>query len=111
MIAGTHPGQAQEPSQSPNTLYDHTLAFAWSGESLAVEDVRLKRDRAEMAFTGAFYFSTPVNGRVTGAVFHGQGTFLAPVPPSASEQDNVRRLFEGRHRRIQLRDRSNRVYG
>jgi hypothetical protein len=88
------PGHAQEPSQSPNTLYDQALAFALSGEGLAVEDVRLTRDRAEIAFTGTFYFSTPVSGRVTGAVFQGQGTFLASVPPGAFEQDNVRRLLK-----------------
>ena len=53
----------------------------------------LKRDRAEMTFDGTFYFPSPVEGRVTGAVFIGQGKFRAEPPPSEFEKENVRRMI------------------
>ncbi|MBC7931649.1 MAG: hypothetical protein H7Z38_13900, partial [Rubrivivax sp.] len=53
----------------------------------------LKRDRAEMSFDGTFYFATRVEGRVTCAVFIGEGKFRAEVPPSDFEKENVRRLL------------------
>ena len=46
-----------------------------------------------MTFTGTFYFATPVDGHVTGAVFAGDGKFSAQVPPSDFEQENVKRLL------------------
>lgn len=54
-----------------------------------MEELKLKRDRAEMEFTGNFYFAAPINSRVTGAVFIGEGTFHAPPPPIAFEHENL----------------------
>jgi hypothetical protein len=75
------------------TVYDQIKAFALSGESADVTNLALTRDRVEMTFTGTFYFTAPVEGRVTGAVFVGQGTLKAELPPSDFEKDNVRRLL------------------
>ena len=54
----------------------------------------LKVDRVTMTLTGTIYFSAPVNGKHTGAVFIGTGKFLAPVPDSGFEKANVRRLLK-----------------
>lgn len=89
------PTFAQVPSAatSGTALYRSIRAFDLAGGSVRVENLALKRDRAEMTFNGTFYFAAPVNGHVTGAVFLGQGTFRAEVPPSRFEWDNVRRLI------------------
>jgi hypothetical protein len=53
----------------------------------------LQRDRGTMTFNGTFYFSQPIGGRVTGAVFVGQGTFRAEIPPSDFETAHVKRML------------------
>jgi len=80
---------AQQPAKLENRpLYEALNKFEMQG-AVKVNNLKLKRDRAEMVFTGDFYFATPVNGRVTGAVFIGQGTFHAPSPPIKFEEDNL----------------------
>ena len=85
-------GQETDSAKSKE-LYSQIRAFSLTGGSAKAEALVLKRDRAEMFFDGTFYFSSPVGGRVTGAVFIGQGKFRAEVPPSGFEKDNVRRLL------------------
>jgi len=74
-------------------LYNQLKAFSLTGGSAKAEALILKRDRAEITFDGTFYFGPPVDGRVTGAVFIGQGRFRAEVPPGGFEKENVRRLL------------------
>lgn len=88
------PLPSQQPADSQRALYDQIRTFDLGGSSFKVENLVIKRDRVVMTFTGAFYFSAPAAGRVTGAVFRGQGAFQAPVPPSAFEEDNVRRMLK-----------------
>lgn len=64
-----------------------TKAAQLNGETINV-------DRATITMTGTIYFSDPVNGKHTGAVFIGTGNFSAPVPDSAFEKANVRRLLK-----------------
>jgi hypothetical protein len=85
---------SQEATSEPVSLYNQIRSFALTGGQADVSNLTLKRDRAEMTFTGTFYFTAPVSGRVTGAVFVGQGNFHAGVPPSDFEKDNVRRLLK-----------------
>jgi hypothetical protein len=73
-------------------VYDQVKAFQLGGAAEA-RGVTLKRDRAVMTFDGTFYFAAPVEGRVTGAVFVGEGTLRAEVPPGDFEKDNVKRLL------------------
>lgn len=89
------PASAQDrPAPSPQmAAYRALRAFPLSGAATRVEKLVIKRDRGEMTFTGTFYLAAPVGGRVTGAVFIGQGLFRAEVPPSRFEQDNVKRLL------------------
>lgn len=46
-----------------------------------------------ITLTGTLYFTPPVEGEVSGAVFIGQGLFSAELPPSEFEKDNARRLL------------------
>ncbi|HLG17990.1 MAG TPA: M1 family aminopeptidase [Blastocatellia bacterium] len=84
----------QDLSAKGKQLYDQIKAFSLTGGSASVEALVLKRDRAEMTFDGTFFFAAPVEGRVTGAVFIGQGRFRAEVPPSDFEKENVRRMLK-----------------
>jgi hypothetical protein len=59
-------------------LYDALKAFELQSKA-TVSNLKLKRDLGEITFTGDIYFSAPVNGRVTGAIFIGQGTFRTEV--------------------------------
>ncbi len=84
---------AQQTTQIENRqLYEALKEFRLQGTA-KVENLKLKRDRVEMEFTGDFYFAAPINGRVTGAVFIGEGTFHAPPPPIAFEHENLVRLL------------------
>src|SRR5262245_45601569 len=83
-------GQA---SDARTATYNQIKAFSLGGGSADVTNLVLKRDRVEMNFTGTFYFATPVEGKITGAVFIGTGTMKAEVPPVDFERDNVKRLL------------------
>ncbi|HLM00325.1 MAG TPA: hypothetical protein VK400_04660, partial [Pyrinomonadaceae bacterium] len=93
-----HNGYAQKTDgadvpRGGKETYNQIKAFALAGGSAEVSGLVLKRDRAVMTFTGAFYFAAPVGGKVTGAVFIGQGTFRAEAPPSEFEKNNMKRLL------------------
>ena len=74
-------------------VYDQIRNLTLSGGSADVSGLTLKRDRVEMTFTGTFYFTAPVGGRVTGAVFVGDGRITAEVPASEFERENLRRMI------------------
>jgi hypothetical protein len=84
---------AQTPPLAGKELYDQIKAFSLGGGQSVVKGLTLRRDRSVMVFDGTFYFATPINGYVTGAVFIGNGKFSAEVPASEFELDNVRRLL------------------
>jgi len=81
------------PSTKGKELYDQIKAFSLTGGTATVNNLKLDRDRVQMTFTGTFYFAAPVNGRVTGAVFVGEGQFSGAVPPFDFEKENVKRLL------------------
>lgn len=86
--------RAQEnPSSKSKEMYDKIKAVSLTGGSAQAKGLILRRDRAVMTFDGTFYFASPVEGHVTCAVFIGQGSFHADVPPSDFERDNVKRLL------------------
>ncbi len=83
----------QSGSMEGRPLYDALKKFELRGK-VSVSDLMLKRDRAEMVFTGDFYFAAPINGRITGAVFIGNGIFTAAPPAEVPfEQENLMRLL------------------
>jgi len=81
------------PAQSvgDQEFYDALKKFELRGK-VSVSNLTLKRDRAEMNFTGDFYLAAPINGKVSGAVFIGSGTFKASAPPIAHEREIIRRF-------------------
>ena len=85
---------AQAPAPASLEVYHALQRFDLSGGSVAVKGLELKRDRVSMLSYGKFYFEAPVAGRVRGAVFVGQGTIRAEVPPLDSERDYVRRMLK-----------------
>ncbi len=83
----------QSSATSGKEVYDQIKSFSLGGGSAAVNNLVFTRDRVRMTFTGNFYFATPVEGHVTGAVFIGEGKFSAAAPPSDFEKANVKRLL------------------
>jgi len=81
------------PAENGKAAYEQIKAFTLNGGSVSVNALTFTRDRAQMTFSGTFFFSAPVNGRVTGAVFVGDGKFAAETPPSDFEKDNLKRLL------------------
>jgi hypothetical protein len=81
------------PAQEGKSLYKQIQAFTLSGAKTDVQSLSLKRDRVEMSFTGTFYFTPPIDGKVYGAVFIGQGTFKADAPATDFERANLKRLI------------------
>ena len=83
-----------EPQQAGGkALYDQVKAFGLTGGTTTVEQLVLTRDRVSMTLSGTLYFAAPVNGKVTGAVFMGEGAMRAEAPPSSFERDNLKRML------------------
>jgi hypothetical protein len=79
---------AQRPANS-NAYYQNLRALLPGGEVIAVNNFELHRDAATLTFTrGDFAFYGEVKGKVTGAVFRGQG-HLHIKPPVAAERHNL----------------------
>jgi hypothetical protein len=67
----------------------------FSGEYASVSNLVLKRDAATFTFkSGEIYFLRPVEGRVTGGVFVGEGE-LALTPPTEIERQSLAIFADG----------------
>ena len=80
-------GAADQAAAGANSdpTYRQLRDLSLGGDAIAVSNLTLKRDAGTFKFDqGTFVFSTPVNGKVTGAVFTGDGQFIL-TPPIASE--------------------------
>src|SRR5207245_9406993 len=83
-------GLAKAPNSDP--MYQQLRNIGLSGETASANNLVLKRDAGEFTFkTGVFQFLAPVNGKVTGAVFVGTGSF-SMVPPLWSEKRSLSSL-------------------
>ena len=79
------------PPHAPNSnvYYQQLRHLQPSGAMLSVANWTLKRDAAIFTFhSGGFSFYTAVNGKITGAVFHGDGS-LHLVPPTPEEKRSI----------------------
>ena len=85
--------QGRSLSEESLSTYNQIKLFSLTGGKAEVSNLVLKRDRVEMTFSGTFYFTAPVEGKITGAVFIGQGKFRSEVPPNEFEKNNVKRLL------------------
>ncbi len=82
-------GEVIPEKANSHPLYKQLRSIDLSGESSVVSDFTLERDCASILFkSGRFHFLTPVEGRVTGAVFLGEGVFRI-APWKASEQTQL----------------------
>src|SRR5271166_4864978 len=78
-------GYAQNASPAPNSdpTYQALRTLTLSGEAVTVSNFELKRDAGTFHLhSGTVCFVTPVQGKVTGAVFVGDGTLVITPPPS-----------------------------
>jgi hypothetical protein len=79
---------AQSPAPGPNSdpTYQSLRNLTLSGESVSVSNVELKRAAGTFHLrSGSVCFVAAVNGKVTGAVFTGDGNFIL-VPPESERR-------------------------
>jgi hypothetical protein len=82
------PLQAQHPGNT-NPFYQQLRGLLPGGEVVVANNLELHRDAATFTFRrGDFAFYGEVNGKVTGAVFKGEG-HLHITPPTAEERHNL----------------------
>jgi Peptidase family M1 domain len=76
----------QAPAPNSDPVYQQLRTVSLSGEAIQVSDFELKRDAGTFHLhSGTVCFVAPVQGKITGAVFVGEGTFiLSPPQPSES---------------------------
>jgi len=79
---------AQRPPNA-NPAYQQLRGLLPGGETIAVKDLEIRRGAATFTFhQGSFAFYGQVNGKVTGAVFRGDG-HVHVAPPSTQERHNL----------------------
>ena len=82
------PSHAQHPGNT-NPFYQRLRGLLPGDEVISVNNLVLHRDAATLTFrSGEFAFYGEVNGKVTGAVFKGDG-HLHMTPPTAEERHNL----------------------
>ena len=87
------PARAQNTAPGPNSdpTYQSLRNLTLASESISVNNLELKRDAGTFHLhSGVVCFVAPVAGRVTGAVFIGDGNFV--LNPPASEQAMLKLL-------------------
>ena len=74
---------ADNPPAAPNSdpSYQQLRNLTLSGEAVSVSNLVLKRDAGRFHLrSGTVCFVAPVQGKVTGAVFTGDGNFVLDAP-------------------------------
>jgi hypothetical protein len=82
------------PSPNSHPLYVELRNLTPAAEAVQVKDFVLQKDAATFTLSGALHLLPPVNGRLTGAVFIGQGS-MKYEPPVAVERSMLRHLTKG----------------
>lgn len=95
VVVSTGPAAwAQNAAPGPNSdpTYVALRNLTLGGEAVGVNNLELKRDAGTFHLrSGTVCFVAPVNGKVTGAVFAGDGNFVLE-PPTASEKNSLKLL-------------------
>jgi hypothetical protein len=83
---------AQNPGPNSDPAYQQLRNLTLSSDPIAVESIDLKRDAATFHLkSGTVCFTPPVEGRVTGAVFVGDGSMTLD-PPTPDERRSLKLL-------------------
>ena len=90
-VGDSRPAIPAEMQQANTDPAYKALRSIGSGEEVPVKELVLKRDAGTFVLTGVLTFLAPVNGKVTGAVFFGQGTFDL-TPPIEVEKKSLAEL-------------------
>jgi hypothetical protein len=88
---------AETPASGPNSdpTYQQLRNLSLGSEAVSVTNFDLKRDAGTFHLrSGMVCFVAPVNGKVTGAVFSGDGNFVLD-PPLESERKSLKLLTKG----------------
>lgn len=96
-VVGVISASAQQPGPAPNSdaTYQQLRNLTLGSESVTVNNVTLKRDAATFHLrSGTLCFVPPVQGKVTGAVFTGEGNLILDVPIAI--ENNSLKLFTKR---------------
>ena len=84
--------QTSGPGPNSDSTYQQLRNITLGGESVAVNGFDLRRDVAAFHLrSGTICFLAPVQGKVTGAVFAGDGNFVID-PPTATERSMLKLL-------------------
>ena len=85
-------GQGAGPAPNSDPIYQQLRNLSLGGETLSVSNLTLKRDAATFHLrSGTICFVPPVQGKVTGAVFVGDGNMILD-PPVATERGMLKLL-------------------
>jgi hypothetical protein len=95
VVAQTAEAQtAPPPGPNSDTTYQQLRNISLGSEAVTVKDFDLKRDAATFHLhSGTVCFVDPVNTKVTGAVFVGDGTLILD-PPIPSEKSSLKLLIK-----------------
>ncbi len=84
--------QNAAPAANSDPAYQALRNLTLGSEAVSVSDVTLKREAGTFHLhSGTVCFAAPVNGKVTGAVFAGEGTFVLD-PPTETEKNSLKLL-------------------
>src|SRR5271155_2344506 len=80
------------PGPNSDPFYQQLRNLSLGGETITVTNLILKRDAGTFHLnSGTLCFVGPVNGKVTGAVFNGDGSFVLD-PPIGTERASLKLL-------------------
>src|SRR5271157_5229207 len=91
-LAGIAYAQNAAPAAGSDPNYQALRNLTLSGEAVSVTNFELQRDAGTFHLhSGTVCFAAPVNGKVTGAVFAGEGNFVL-TPPTDNEKKSLKLL-------------------
>src|SRR5215467_4971112 len=80
------------PAPNSDPTYQQLRNLGLSGEAVSVSNLILRRDAATFHLrSGTVCFAPPVNGKITGAVFVGDGNMVLS-PPTLDEAKSLKLL-------------------
>jgi hypothetical protein len=92
LVIGSVANSQQAPAPNSDPTYQQLRNISFNGDAVAVNNLTLKRDAGTFHLhSGTVCFLAPVRGKVTGAVFVGDGSLVID-PPLAVERNSMKLL-------------------